>query len=72
MKEKGLTKHENWWPAIVQMACRGEGKQPDATILAFSETYEGKRAVAEVLGEGTEQAEWLPGISAFRRADPSP
>ena len=44
MKEKGLTKHENWWPAVYRMACAAEGIEPDPVVLAFDETYEGKRA----------------------------
>jgi hypothetical protein len=44
VKEKGLTKHENWWPAIYSMACAAEGVEPDPVVLAFDETYEGKRA----------------------------
>ncbi len=44
VKEQGLTKHENWWPAVYAMACAAEGVLPDATVLAFDETYEGKRA----------------------------
>ena len=44
VKEKGLTKHENWWPAVYRMACAAEGVQPDPAVLAFDETYEGKRA----------------------------
>ncbi len=44
VKEQGLTSHENWWPAVYEMACRAEGVPPDAAVLAFAETYEGKRA----------------------------
>jgi hypothetical protein len=44
VKEKGLTNHENWWPAVYEMACRAEGVPPDPVVLAFEETYEGKRA----------------------------
>jgi hypothetical protein len=52
VKEKGLTNHENWWPAVYEMACRAEGVPPDATVLAFDETYEGKRADLKDVGEG--------------------
>ncbi len=52
VKEKGLTRHQNWWPAVYEMACRAEGVQPDATVLAFDETYEGKRADLKSVGEG--------------------
>jgi hypothetical protein len=44
VKEQGLTKHENWWPAVYRMACAAEGVPPDPAVLAFDETYEGKRA----------------------------
>lgn len=44
VKEKGLTKHENWWPAVYSQACAAEGIAPDPAVLAFDETYEGKRA----------------------------
>jgi hypothetical protein len=44
VKEKGLTKHENWWPEVYKMACAAEGVEPDPAVLAFDETYEGKRA----------------------------
>jgi hypothetical protein len=44
VKEQGLTAHENWWPAVYAMACRADGAEPDPAVLAFAETYEGKRA----------------------------
>ncbi|HEY3788333.1 MAG TPA: hypothetical protein VGL71_05730 [Urbifossiella sp.] len=44
VKEKGLTRHENWWPAVYRQACEAEGVPPDPAVLAFDETYEGKRA----------------------------
>ncbi len=44
VRDKGLTKHENWWPAVYAQACAAEGVTPDPAILAFDETYEGKRA----------------------------
>jgi len=52
VKELGLTRHENWWPAVYEMACRAEGVPPDAAVLAFAETYEGKRADLKDVGEG--------------------
>jgi len=42
--DKGLTRHENWWPAVYEQACRAWGTAVDPKILAFSETYEGQRA----------------------------
>lgn len=44
VKERGLTKHENWWPALYSMACAADGVEPNPVVLAFDETYEGKRA----------------------------
>jgi hypothetical protein len=44
VRDKGLTKHENWWPVIYTQACAGWGVAPDPKVLAFSETYEGQRA----------------------------
>jgi hypothetical protein len=44
VRDQGLTKHENWWPAVYAQACAAEGVAPDPTILEFAETYEGKRA----------------------------
>ncbi len=52
VKEQGLTKHENWWPAVYLMACAAEGATPDAQVMAFDETYEGKRAdLQRIAGE---------------------
>jgi hypothetical protein len=44
VRDQGLTRHENWWPAIYQEACTAWGVPPDPAVLAFSETYEGQRA----------------------------
>ena len=44
VKEKGLTSHENWWPAVYSQACASGGESPDPAVLAFAETYEGARA----------------------------
>jgi len=52
VKERGLTKHDNWWPAVYTMACAAEGVAPDPAVLAFDETYEGKRADLKEVGEG--------------------
>jgi hypothetical protein len=52
VRDQGLTKHDNWWPAVYAQACVAEGVVPDPTILAFDETYEGKRAdLQRVAGE---------------------
>jgi hypothetical protein len=44
VKEQGLTEHANWWPDVYVQACAAEGVEPDPVVLAFAETYEGKRA----------------------------
>jgi hypothetical protein len=44
VREQGLTRHENWWPAVYTQACTAWGVAPDPKVLAFAETYEGQRA----------------------------
>lgn len=44
LRDQGLTRHENWWPAIYAEACRSWGITPDPKVLSFAETYEGQRA----------------------------
>jgi hypothetical protein len=44
VRDQGLTRHENWWPAVYLEACASAGMQPDPEVLAFNETYEGQRA----------------------------
>lgn len=44
VKDKGLTQHANWWPAIYTQACAAWNETPGAAALAFAETYEGARA----------------------------
>jgi len=51
VKEKGLTQHANWWPAIYTQACVAAGVEPDAAILGYDETYEGKRADLRIVAE---------------------
>jgi hypothetical protein len=43
-KEDGLTEHRNWWPEVYRAACRHWGNEPDASLLAYSTTYENTRA----------------------------
>ena len=50
--DQGLTKHENWWPAVYEQACRNWGEQPDERIMAFATTYEGARADLKQVGVG--------------------
>ena len=42
--EDGLTRHENWWPELYRAACRSWGVEPDPKVLAYNQSYEGKRA----------------------------
>ncbi len=43
VKDKGLTSHENWWPALYRNACESAGITPDPKVLAFNRSYEGTR-----------------------------
>jgi hypothetical protein len=43
-REAGLTQNANWWPGLYQAACKRWGIDPDPKVLAFSVTYEEKRA----------------------------
>ncbi len=42
--EKGLTKHENWWPALYREWCRVHGREPDPRVAAYQTSYEKVRA----------------------------
>jgi hypothetical protein len=42
--DQGLTQHENWWPALYTAACRSWGVEPDHKVMAYNQSYEGKRA----------------------------
>jgi hypothetical protein len=44
VRDQGLTRHENWWPAVYLQACAAWDTPPDPKVLAFVETYEGQRA----------------------------
>jgi hypothetical protein len=50
VRDQGLTRHENWWPSIYRQACQTWSVEPDAKVMAFAETYEGKRADLETVG----------------------
>jgi hypothetical protein len=43
-KDEGLTEHRNWWPDVYLDWCRVQNLTPDEKVLAYSETYETKRA----------------------------
>jgi len=42
--EQGLTRHENWWPALYLEWCRVNARTPDPAVLAYHTTYEAARA----------------------------
>jgi hypothetical protein len=50
VKEQGLTRHDNWWPAVYAQACQAAGEAPDPAALAYATTYEGKRADLKAVG----------------------
>ena len=52
VKDRGLTNHDNWWPAVYRQACEAWGERPDATVLAYATTYEGRRADLKAIGAG--------------------
>lgn len=47
-RDEGLTEHRNWWPELYAAACQKAGIEPREDILAFEQTYEGKRADLKV------------------------
>ena len=49
VRDSGLTRHENWWPAIYIQACRHWGIEPSG-VLAFDETYAARRADLKDVG----------------------
>ncbi len=47
---KGLTNHENWWPALYLEWCRLQGLKPEAAVLAYNTSYAAARADLQELG----------------------
>ncbi len=43
-RDKGLTRHENWWPALYREWCRVHRLPPDAAALAYDTSYATVRA----------------------------
>jgi hypothetical protein len=43
-RQKGLTGHENWWPALYQAWCAAQGAIPDPAVLNYHTTYAAIRA----------------------------
>lgn len=46
-RDQGLTKHENWWPALYTEFCERHGLTPDPEALNYHQTYETTRADLE-------------------------
>ena len=44
VRDQGLTKHENWWPAVYKQACAAWNETLDPAALAFAEDYSTSRA----------------------------
>ena len=52
-RRKGLTQHENWWPALYHEWCRVHGREIDPRIAAYATSYETVRAdLREVSASG--------------------
>jgi hypothetical protein len=49
VRDEGLTRHENWWPALYADACRSWAVPADPKVMAYSTTYEGTRADLKVV-----------------------
>jgi hypothetical protein len=43
-REKGLTKHGNWWPGVYRAWCEAQGTTPDPAVLAYDTSYAAQRA----------------------------
>jgi hypothetical protein len=43
-RARGLTAHENWWPAAYRAACARWGIEPDPAVEAFDVSYRDSRA----------------------------
>jgi hypothetical protein len=43
-RDQGLTRHENWWPAVYRQYCESQCVEPDKETLAYGVTYETTRA----------------------------
>lgn len=48
-KQKGLTRHRNWWPKVYQEACKRWGVQPDPKVLSYSTSYQRVRPDLKIL-----------------------
>jgi hypothetical protein len=43
-RDKGLTRHDNWWPALYLAWCEAQGRKPDPAVLAYDTSYATSRA----------------------------
>ncbi len=43
-RDKGLTRHDNWWPGLYLEWCTVNGTKPDPEVLAYNTSYEAARA----------------------------
>lgn len=43
-RDKGLTQHENWWPALYREWCQVHNLPPDPAVLAYNTSYGAARA----------------------------
>jgi hypothetical protein len=50
VRDRGLTRHDNWWPDLYRQGCAAWGGEPDPAVLAYDETYEGQRADLQSVG----------------------
>jgi hypothetical protein len=49
-RAKGLTQHENWWPALYREWCRVQNRTPEPAVLAYATTYATARADLQEIG----------------------
>jgi hypothetical protein len=43
-RDRGLTQHENWWPALYREFCAIRGETPDPAVAAYATSYAETRA----------------------------
>jgi hypothetical protein len=48
-RQKGLTRHRNWWPDAYTRYCAARGLQPDPKVLSYDVSYEATRADLKAL-----------------------
>ncbi|HUR56165.1 MAG TPA: hypothetical protein VM029_00540 [Opitutaceae bacterium] len=51
--DRGLTKHDNWWPALYREWCKQHGRKPEPAVENFNTSYAAVRAdLKEVASSG--------------------